>query len=87
MHAAKEILRRKAMIGLYSDLLGAMRHYAGHFGWGNASKGGRLTGGTLACFKSSILEGMEGRCTALLTRRGRAGGIDHVVQDHGEEQI
>jgi hypothetical protein len=58
MHTAKEILRRKAVIGLYSDLLGAMRHYARHFGWDNASKGGRLTDGTLACFESSILEGM-----------------------------
>jgi hypothetical protein len=58
MHTAKEILRRKAVIGLYSDLLGVMRHYARHFGWDNASKGGRLTDGTLACFESSILEGM-----------------------------
>ena len=58
MHAAKEILRRKAVMGLYSNLLGVMRRYARHFGWGNASKGGRLTNGTLTCFKSSILEGM-----------------------------
>jgi hypothetical protein len=58
MHTAKEILRRKAVIGLYSNLLGVMRHYARHFGWDNASNGGRLTNGTLACVKSSILEGM-----------------------------
>jgi hypothetical protein len=58
MHTAKEILRCKAVIGLYCGLLGVMRHYTRHFGWDNASNGGRLTDGTLACSKSSILEGM-----------------------------
>ena len=58
MRAAKEVLRRKAVIGMHGDLLGAMRHYARHFGWDDASNGGRLTDKTLACFESTILEGM-----------------------------
>mmetsp|Transcript_3474 Transcript_3474/g.7660 ORF Transcript_3474/g.7660 Transcript_3474/m.7660 type:complete len:673 (-) Transcript_3474:154-2172(-) len=59
MHTAKEILRRKALVGLYSDIIGAVRHYARYFGWDNAMNGGKLNRGTLSCFESAILEGMK----------------------------
>ncbi|KAL3785518.1 hypothetical protein ACHAW5_005272 [Stephanodiscus triporus] len=58
MQTAKEILRRKAVVGLYSDVLGAIRHYARYFGWDHAMNGGKLNERTLACFESAILEGM-----------------------------
>ena len=59
MHTAKEILRRKALVGLYTDIMGASRHYARYFGWDNAMQGGKLSEGTLSCFESAILEGMK----------------------------
>lgn len=59
MHTAKEILRRKALVGLYSDIIGATRHYARYFGWDNAMNGGKLNKATLSCFESAILDGME----------------------------
>jgi len=59
MHVAKEILRRKALVGLYSDIMGATRHYARHFGWDHARNGGKLNRGTLSCFERAILDGME----------------------------
>mmetsp|Transcript_16232 Transcript_16232/g.35325 ORF Transcript_16232/g.35325 Transcript_16232/m.35325 type:complete len:294 (+) Transcript_16232:1667-2548(+) len=60
MHTAKEILRRKALVGLYSDIMGAARHYARHFGWDHARGGGRLNKGTISCFERAILDGMRG---------------------------
>lgn len=59
MHTAKEILRRKALVGLYSDIIGAVRHYSRYFGWDNAMNGGRLNSSMLNCFESAILEGMK----------------------------
>jgi len=59
MHVAKEILRRKALVGLYSDIMGATRHYARHFGWDHARNGGKLNRGALSCFERAILDGME----------------------------
>ena len=59
MHTAKEILRRKALVGLYGDIFGAARHYARHFGWDKARNGGKLNQGALKCFESAILEGMK----------------------------
>lgn len=56
---AKEILRRKALVGLYSDIIGAVRHYSRYFGWDNAMNWGKLSRGTLSCFESTILEGMK----------------------------
>ena len=58
MHTAKEILRRKALVGIYSDIIGAVRHYVRYFGWDNAMNGGKLNTGTLSCFERAILEGM-----------------------------
>jgi len=59
LRTAKEILRRKALIGLYGDIFGATRHYARHFGWDHARNGGALNKGTLKCFESAIAEGMR----------------------------
>merc|ERR1712032_749323 len=59
IRTAKEIFRRKALVGLYSDIFGAARHYARHFGWDNARHGGSLNQGTMKCFESAILEGMK----------------------------
>ena len=56
MSTAKEILRRKAVIGLYSDFLGAVRHFSRYFGWDNALRGGTLSDATLQCFQKTILE-------------------------------
>ncbi|KAL7553717.1 hypothetical protein ACHAWF_017181 [Thalassiosira exigua] len=56
MQTAKEILRRKALVGLHSDIAGAVRHFARYFRW---DKGGRLSDGTLACLEGAILEGMR----------------------------
>jgi hypothetical protein len=57
MRAAKEVLCRKAVVGLYSNLPGKVQRYVHHFGWENATNGGRLTNRILVCFKSSIFEG------------------------------
>eukprot|EP00985_Skeletonema_marinoi_P025744 scaffold19198_cov167-Skeletonema_marinoi.AAC.1 len=59
VHTAKEILRRKALIGLYSDIMGAVQHYGRYFGWDNARKGGRFEDATMFCFQNHILEGMR----------------------------
>ena len=59
VHTAKEILRRKAIIGLYSDIVGAVQHYGRYFGWDNASKGGSFEDATMFCFQNHILEGMK----------------------------
>ncbi len=58
MHTAKEILRRKALVGLYSDMIGAARHYSRYFGWDGAMNGGKLNQSMLSCFENAILEGM-----------------------------
>jgi hypothetical protein len=58
MYTAKEILRRKAMIGLFSDVLGAIRHFARYFGWDNAMNGEKLNDRTVTCFENAILEEM-----------------------------
>ncbi|KAL9182610.1 hypothetical protein ACHAXT_013262 [Thalassiosira profunda] len=59
MQSAKELLRLKALVGLHSDMMGAVRHYARYFGWDHALDGGKLNNGTLACFESTIAEGMK----------------------------
>jgi hypothetical protein len=59
VHTAKEILRLKALIGLYSDLIGAVRHYGRYFGWDNAQKGKSFEDATMSCFQSQIMEGMR----------------------------
>jgi hypothetical protein len=59
LYTAKEILRRKAVIGLHSDLLGAIRHLARYFGWDNAMKGEKLNDRIVTCFENAILEGMD----------------------------
>lgn len=60
VHTAKEILRRKALIGLYSDIMGAVQHYGRYFGWDNAAqKGGSFEDATMFCFQNHILEGMR----------------------------
>ena len=59
MYTAKEILRRKAVIGLHSDLLGAIRHFARYFGWDNAATGEKLADRVVACFENAILDGMD----------------------------
>ena len=75
MHTAKEILRRKAVIGLYDDMNGAIRHYARYFGWDNAMYGGGLNDGALSCFDSAISDGL---------RRDKHGGFD-LVDEEAEE--
>ena len=75
MHTAKEILRRKAVIGLYDDMNGAMRHYARYFGWDNAMYGGGLNDGALSCFDSAISDGL---------RRDKHGGFGLVDEEAQE---
>lgn len=58
VHTAKEILRRKALIGLYSDIMGAVQHYGRYFGW-EAQKGGSFDDATMFCFQNHILEGIR----------------------------
>ncbi len=58
VHTAKEILRRKALIGLYSDIMGAVQHYGRYFGW-EAQKGGSFEDATMFCFQNHILEGIR----------------------------
>ena len=53
LYTAKELLRRKALIGLYSDLLGAIRHFVRYFGWHN--NGATL----LTCLESAVSNGKE----------------------------
>jgi len=55
VHTAKEILRRKALIGLYSDIMGAVQHYGRYFGWDNGS----FEDATMFCFQNHILEGIR----------------------------
>ena len=57
VHTAKEILRRKALIGLYSDIMGAVQHYGRYFGWDG--KGRSFEDATMFCFQNHILEGMR----------------------------
>jgi len=59
VHTAKEILRRKALIGLYGDIMGAVQHYGRYFGWDKAQKGGSFDDATMSCFQNHILEGMR----------------------------
>ena len=59
VNTAKEILRRKAVIGLYSDIIGAVQHFGRYFGWDNAQKGKSFEDATMYCFQSRILEGMR----------------------------
>jgi hypothetical protein len=59
VNTAKEILRRKAVIGLYSDIIGAVQHFGRYFGWDNAQKGKNFEDATMYCFQSRILEGMR----------------------------
>ena len=59
LRTAKEILRRKAVIGLYSDIIGAVQHFGRYFGWDNAQKGKNFEDATMYCFQSRILEGMR----------------------------
>lgn len=58
MFSAKEILRRKALVGLYSDIIGALRKYARYFGWDGAMNGRVLGKGTTSCFETVVMEGM-----------------------------
>lgn len=58
VHTAKEILRRKALIGLYSDIMGAVQHYGRYFGW-EAQKGRSFEDATMFCFQNHILEGIR----------------------------
>eukprot|EP00986_Skeletonema_menzelii_P014201 scaffold9094_cov80-Skeletonema_menzelii.AAC.1 len=57
VHTAKEILRRKALIGLYSDIMGAVQHHGRYFGWDG--KGRSFEDATMFCFQNHILEGMR----------------------------
>lgn len=56
VRTAEEILRRKAVIGLYSDIIGAVQHFGRYFGWDNAQKGKRFEDATMSCFHSRIME-------------------------------
>eukprot|EP00581_Thalassiosira_minuscula_P015759 CAMPEP_0183711518 /NCGR_PEP_ID=MMETSP0737-20130205/7004_1 /TAXON_ID=385413 /ORGANISM="Thalassiosira miniscula, Strain CCMP1093" /LENGTH=781 /DNA_ID=CAMNT_0025940051 /DNA_START=88 /DNA_END=2430 /DNA_ORIENTATION=+ len=76
MHNAKELLRRKALVGLHSDTHGAARHFARHFGWDHARSGGKLNEGALSCFERAILDGMA---------TDMKGGEDHLVAKEAVE--
>jgi len=59
MYTSKEILRRKAVIGLYSDINGAIRKFSRYFGWDNAANGDGLNKSTLTCFTNAISDGIN----------------------------
>ena len=59
LYTAKEILRRKALIGLYSDIMGAVQHYGRYFRWDGAQEGKRFDDSTMYCFQNHVLEGMR----------------------------
>jgi len=77
MYTSKEILRRKAVIGLYSDINGAIRHYARYFGWDAASNGDGLNKSTLTCFENAISEGIN--------KDENTGALLGLVDDEAKE--
>jgi hypothetical protein len=54
METAKEVLRRKAVIGLYDAPLISLKKYARYFNWDQLRTGGYFTDDTEKCFKNSI---------------------------------
>jgi hypothetical protein len=54
METAKEVLRRKAVIGLYDAPLISLKKYARYFNWDHLRTGGYFTDDTEKCFKNSI---------------------------------
>ena len=77
MYTSKEILRRKAVIGLYSDINGAIRKYARYFGWDAASNGDGLNKSTLTCLENAISEG--------LNKDENTGVLLGLVEDEAKE--
>lgn len=54
METAKELLRRKAIIGLYDDPLVSFKKFARYFNWDQLRTGGYFTDTTNKCFKNAI---------------------------------
>lgn len=72
VEAAKEVLRRKALVGLYEDLPGAARRYARYFGWDGGAALGEAT--------ASCLEGAAGGSTV-----ADAAGADDPDEGEGSD--
>lgn len=53
---AKEVLRRKATIGLYGDMVSGARHFTRYMGLDNSRNGGKLDDTTLMCFQNAVSE-------------------------------
>ena len=54
METAKELLRRKAIIGLYDDPLVSFKKFARYFNWDQLRSRGYFTENTNKCFKNAI---------------------------------
>lgn len=54
METAKEILRRKAIIGLYDDAYVSFKKYARYFNWDQLRTGGYFTDDANQCFRDMI---------------------------------
>lgn len=54
METSKEILRRKAIVGLYDDAYVSFMKYARYFNWDQLRSGGYFTDDTKMCIKDSI---------------------------------
>ena len=56
VETAKEVLRRKALVGLYEDLPGAARRYGRYFGWDGGAAFGE---GTVSCLEGAAGDGAD----------------------------
>lgn len=96
LNIAKEILRRKAIIGIDKDLLRAIRHFVRYFGWdSNVSKndnsGGAMTtpndeGKVMndriqTCLEKAVSDGMEKDAL----QKSRLEDIDLVEEEEGSD--
>ena len=86
---AKEILRRKAIIGLHSHLLQAIRHFARYFGWDSNESKNDNSGGAMTtpnddriqtCLEKAVSDGMD---KDIMQKNRSEDDIDLVEEEEG----
>ena len=86
---AKEILRRKALIGLHSHLLHAIRHFVRYFGWDSNESKNDNSGGAMTtpnddriqtCLEKAVSDGMD---KDIMHKSRLEDDIDLVEEEEG----